>query len=57
MVTRCLCDFCMRVMKQGKYLFANFVEISVEGEYRLLFLALTVWTFLLAFLLCVQSVP
>lgn len=31
MVIRCLCDFCIRVMKQGKYLFANFVEISVEG--------------------------
>lgn len=35
----------------GKYLFANFVEISVEGGGRLLFLAFTAWTFLLAFFL------
>lgn len=32
MVTRCLCDFCVHLVKWGKYLFADFVGISVGGQ-------------------------
>lgn len=30
-VTRCLCDFCVHLVKWGKYLFADFMGISVGG--------------------------
>lgn len=31
MGARCLCGFCVRVTKRGKYLFADFVQIPLEG--------------------------
>lgn len=31
MGARCLCGFCVRVTKRGKYLFADFPQIPLEG--------------------------